>query len=58
MKYKGYKLLKAIADGEIKEGTKLKCLNEKRQRISVFAQERIYYYSEWDGKEKLFGAIL
>lgn len=42
MKYKGYKLLKAIADGEIKEGTKFKCLNEKP--MQYYPDSNIYRY--------------
>ena len=42
MKYKGYELLKAIADGEIKEGTKFKCLNEKP--MEYYPDSNIYRY--------------
>ena len=42
MKYKGYELLKAIADGEIKEGTKFKCLNEKP--MQYYPDSNIYRY--------------
>jgi hypothetical protein len=42
MKYKGYELLKAIADGEIKEGTRFKCLNEKP--IQYYSDSNIYRY--------------
>ncbi|WP_455937632.1 hypothetical protein [Gemella morbillorum] len=42
MKYKGYELLKAIADGEIKEGTKFKCLNEKP--MEYYSDSNIYRY--------------
>ena len=42
MKYKGYELLKAIADGEIKDGTKFKCLNEKP--MQYYTDSNIYRY--------------
>lgn len=42
MKYKGYELLKAIADGEIKDGTKFKCLNEKP--MEYYPDSNIYRY--------------
>ena len=42
MKYKGYELLKAIADGEIKEGTKFKCLDEKP--MEYYPDSNIYRY--------------
>lgn len=42
MKYKGYELLKAIAEGEIKEGTKFKCLNEKP--MQYYPDSNIYRY--------------
>lgn len=42
MKYKGYELLKAITDGEIKEGTKFKCLNEKP--MQYYPDSNIYRY--------------
>ena len=42
MKYKGYELLKAIVDGEIKEGTKFKCLNEKP--MQYYTDSNIYRY--------------
>lgn len=42
MKYKGYELLKAIADGEIKEETKFKCLNEKP--MQYYPDSNIYRY--------------
>lgn len=42
MKYKGYELLKAIADGEIKDGTKFKCLNEKP--MQHYTDSNIYRY--------------
>lgn len=42
MRYKGYELLKAIADGEIKEGTKFKCLNEKP--MQYYPDSNIYRY--------------
>lgn len=42
MKYKGYELLKAIADGEIKEGTKFKCLNENP--MQYYPDSNIYRY--------------
>ena len=40
--YKGWELLKAIADGEIKEGTKFKCLNEKP--MQYYTDSNIYRY--------------
>lgn len=42
MKYKGYELLKAIADGKIKDGTKFKCLNEKP--MQYYTDSNIYRY--------------
>ena len=40
--YKGWELLKAIADGEIKGGTKFKCLNEKP--MQYYTDSNIYRY--------------
>lgn len=40
--YKGWELIKAIADGEIKEGTKFKCLNEKP--MQYYTDSNIYRY--------------
>lgn len=40
--YKGWGLIKAIADGEIKEGTKFKCLNEKP--MQYYTDSNIYRY--------------
>lgn len=40
--YKGWELMKAIADGEIKEGTKFKCLNEKPMQYCT--DSNIYRY--------------
>lgn len=40
--YKGWELIKAIADGEIKEGTKFKCLNEKP--MQYYPDSNIYRY--------------
>lgn len=42
MKYKGYELLKAIVNGEIKDGTKFKCLNEKP--MQYYTDSNIYRY--------------
>ena len=42
MKYKWYELLKAIADEEIKDGTKFKCLNEKP--MEYYPDSNIYRY--------------
>lgn len=42
MKYKGYELLKAIADGEIKEGTKFRCLDEKP--MEYYPDSNMYRY--------------
>lgn len=40
--YKGWELMKKIADGEIKEGTKFKCLNEKP--MQYYPDSNIYRY--------------
>lgn len=40
--YKGWELIKAIADGEIKEGTKFKCLNENP--MQYYPDSNIYRY--------------
>lgn len=40
--YKGWESIKAIADGEIKEGTKFKCLNEKP--MQYYTDSNIYRY--------------
>lgn len=42
MKYKGWELIKAIADGEIKEGTKFRCLDEKP--MEYYPDSNIYRY--------------
>lgn len=40
--YKGWELMKKIADGEIKEGTKFKCLNENP--MQYYPDSNIYRY--------------
>ena len=40
--YKGWELIKAIADGKIKDGTKFKCLNEKL--MQYYTDSNIYRY--------------
>lgn len=40
--YKGWELIKAIADGEIKEGTRFKFLNEKP--MQYYTDSNIYRY--------------
>ena len=46
MKYKGYELLKAIADGEIKEGSKFKAEYE------TFIARDGYLFVEYDNRQK------